>query len=56
MKISTLLFATALYAVFGYAGFVLFGPIPGVALWRVFFVAGLSGFVFGSLYSMEKTE
>lgn len=42
-----LLFTIAAWAVLARAGFVLFGPIEGVALWRVFFAAGATGGVVG---------
>ncbi len=41
------LFGTALFAVTAYAGHVLFGDIEGVAIWRILFLAGTGGFLFG---------
>lgn len=44
-----LIFGTAFYALLGYAGYLFFGPIEGVALWRLFALASTTAYAHGWL-------
>jgi hypothetical protein len=48
------IFAAAFWAVVGFAGYVIVGPVEGLALWRLFVLTGFAGFAHGYLTAESR--
>lgn len=49
-----LIYASIFWALLAWAGHFLIGPIEGIALWRIFAITGVAGFVHGYLTSESR--
>jgi hypothetical protein len=48
------IFGTIFWLLIGWAGYTIFGPVEGLAYWRVFALVGLSGFAHGYMIRVER--
>jgi hypothetical protein len=49
-----LIYASIFWALLAWAGHFLIGPIEGVALWRIFAITGIAGFIHGYLTRISR--
>ena len=49
-----LIYASIFWALLAWAGHFFIGPIEGIALWRIFAITGISGFVHGYLTRISR--
>lgn len=54
--ISSVIWGLAFWAILAIAGAKLFGTVEGLALWRVFFLAGYAGYIQGLICRPSTNE
>ena len=49
-----LIYASIFWALLAWAGHFFIGPIEGIALWRIFAITGIAGFIHGYLTRISR--